>query len=187
MKIFQISSNFILKKKPEWLDGFRKKFDEPYPYHITLRISTYLKKEDINSLKDDIREVIEGHEPMKVVFDRVEYGRSEKGERIMIMAQANEALTRLHDEISGKVSKYGKHIKKEYREFEDNYEPHVTIARHMSKSKLKEAKKELKDIKCEAMVKRIMLAVVDKDDFFEWTSIGNRSYFELKKNEEGED
>lgn len=45
MKIFAVYSGLKLSKRPEWLDDFRKKYDDPYEYHIILKQPSYIKKE----------------------------------------------------------------------------------------------------------------------------------------------
>ena len=38
-KIFSITVEMDLIVKPDWLEGFRKKYDYPYKYHLSLKNS----------------------------------------------------------------------------------------------------------------------------------------------------
>jgi 2'-5' RNA ligase len=100
----------------------------------------------------------------------------------MIEAKNNKELIKLQKEIKIKFSKYGKHISKEYEKFENNFKPHITIARYLNLKQLKIAKKEIqKDLFCEALIEKLVLTTVENDLFEEWSNPKNKLSYSLKK------
>lgn len=174
-KIFQIAAEFDLNKKPDWLDSFRLKYDQPYSYHITLKTSTYFDRNGFRNLKDELSDMARKYTQFKVIFNKLFISSSSGGGCIMIKAKNNNILLKLQNEIAEKFSKYGEHIAKEYKIFENNFKPHITIARHLAQEQLRSAKGELKkDLFCEALVKELVLTTVKNDLFEEWSDPENR-------------
>jgi len=180
-KIFHISSDFDLIKKPVWLDNFRQKYDKPYRYHITLKTSTYFDDKNFENLKADMENIAKKYGKIPIVFDELFINHSLKGGCIMIKAKSNEELTGFQKEISNKFSKYGAHTTDEYEKFERNFEPHITIARHLTPEQLENAKHELKkDLFCEALIETLSLTTVKNDLFEEWSNPQNRLHYKLQ-------
>lgn len=179
-KMFNIVAEFELSKKPNWLDDFRKKYDKPYDYHIALKNCTYFNKDDLRNIKLNLKKVLEPYNKIKVVFNDLFINSASKGECIMIRAEKNETLMRLQKELSDEFSKYGEYVSEEARKFENNFEPHITIARHLSPEQLNNAKKELKeDTYCEAIIYEIVLTIAKDDIFEEWSNPNNETLFSL--------
>ncbi|MDZ7798254.1 MAG: 2'-5' RNA ligase family protein [Patescibacteria group bacterium] len=180
-KIFTISSDFELIKKPKWLDGFRIKHDKPFPYHVTLKTCTYFDIDNFKNLKKDLSGIVKKYSEIKVIFNKLFISRSSKGECIMIKADNNKKLNELQKEIVKKFSKYGNYIAKKYEKFEKSFIPHITIARHLSSEQLIIAKKDLgKKLFCEAVVKGLSLMIVENNTDEEWLNHNNKSYYKLQ-------
>ena len=113
-KMFHIGADFELSKKPNWLDNFRKRYDKPYNYHITLKNPTYFNGDDLKDIKLNLKRVLEPYNKIKVIFKNLFINPSSKGECIMIRAEKSEMLVRLQKEISTKFFKYAKHISKKH-------------------------------------------------------------------------
>lgn len=78
----------------------------------------------------------------------------------MIMAKPNEKLAQLQRKIRIDLSIFGACIKSYYQEFENNFQSHITIARHLNEVQLQQAKNELSlSTYCSAMISSIVLRV----------------------------
>ncbi|MDA2936218.1 2'-5' RNA ligase family protein [Patescibacteria group bacterium AH-259-L05] len=178
---FNIRADFDLNVKPPWLDDFRSKYDLPHDYHITFKTTTKFKSEDFENLNTELKIISKSHRPFIVVFDELFISSTSSGWCMMIKAQYNQELFDLQKEVAEKFSKYGDHTTKERESFEKNFDPHVTIARHLTPEQLRKAKRELKkDLMCEALINSLTLATVKEDTFEEWSNPANRIFYKLK-------
>lgn len=181
-KIFNIVAEFKLTSKPNWLDDFRKKYDKPYNYHTTLKTCTYFNENEFEELKITLKKILKSYSPHEISFNKVIIRQTSKGGCIMIKSDKNKELVKLQKEISEKFSKYGKHISKKHKKFEINFNPHITIARHLNQEQLIDAKNELKeDIHCKAKIKQLVLTTAKQDSFEEWSNLNNKTYFSLNR------
>lgn len=178
---FQISADFDLKIKPIWLDDFRLKYDPSYDYHITFKTTTNFKSEDFENLNTELKTISNNYRPFIVIFNELFISSASLGWYIMIKAKYNQKLFNLQKEIAERLSKYGNHTTKEQEGFEKSFNPHITIARHLTLEQLKKAKSELKkDLICEALIDSLTLTTVKKDIFEEWSNPTNRIFYKLK-------
>lgn len=178
---FQISADFKLNSKPDWLDAFRAKYDLPYDYHITFKSTTHFKSEDLGKMNAELKDIADNHDSITVIFDELFIAPTPKGWCIMIKAKPNEELSNLQKEISEKFSKYGDIITKERESYEKNFKPHITIGRHLTDEKLEEAKKELRDeLICNTVINNLVLTTVENGTFEEWSNPENRKLYKLK-------
>lgn len=182
IKFFQISADFDLTKKPDWFDNFRLKYDLPYDYHITLKTTTNFKREDFDSLGRELKAILDKYKSFSVVFGELFISQAPSGWCIMIRAKHNEELFALQKEIAEEFSKYGDHTTKERASYEKDFNPHITIARHLDVEQLEKAKSELKeDLVCEALIDSITLRTVKEDTFEEWSNPENMMIYGFKK------
>jgi len=63
MRDFSIFCDFDLSVKPNWLDSFRAKYDDPLPYHFTLKNSTYLENMSEEVIKSILQQILHSHFP----------------------------------------------------------------------------------------------------------------------------
>jgi len=64
-----------------------------------------------------------------------------------------------------RLKEFGKTTKPYYQGFEDNFKPHITIARNISENKLLKAKKQLrKPILCQTKKTELSLTIMNQTD-----------------------
>jgi 2'-5' RNA ligase len=158
MMIFYVSADFDLDQKPNWLDDFRKKYDEPYEYHITLKNSAYTEEKNIDEIKMKLGEICKRYKPFSISFTQLFHDKTRRGETIMIKADGNQTLMALQKEVSISLKQFGPHIKDYYKTFEENFNPHVTIGRHLNDEQFIKAMSEIQTpINCTAQISKIVL------------------------------
>lgn len=179
MKYFHISLAFRIKNKPTWLDNFRKEYDKPYPYHITLKDETEVEESDIEKLKEKIGEIIKKYnsKELAMTFDAIRVNETSKGHCIMISTKQDIDIRKLQAEIKKEMEFFGKACSVEHAKFENNFNPHITIGRHLSDKGLLQAKKELPTkINFEIEPEKIVLSIINKLEIKERLKEENRNY-----------
>lgn len=180
-KLFVISCDFDLVKKPIWLDAFCTKYGKSWLYHITLKTQTSFDSKNVDELKTNLKKIVNNFHSLKIIFNHIKISRTSKGNCIMIMAEKNEELLQLQEVVSNTFSKYGQHSNEDYEKHEKNFNPHITIARRLDSNQLNDAKKELQtDTHCEAEIKDVTLSLVENDALEEWSKPENRFIFKLR-------
>ena len=148
MKIFAIYSNIYLTNKPDWLDEFRKKYDKPYEFHITLKQPCYVEEDKIPELKEIVLNFINSStissKTIEIIFNEVVFDKDEEGTTIMIKAN-NESLTQIQKNLCASLLDYTDYVKPKYKNYEENFVPHITIARNLSEAQEGEAIKYLQN------------------------------------------
>jgi 2'-5' RNA ligase len=178
--LFQISADFALDEKPTWLADFRKKYDLPYDYHITFKTTTTFQDQDLDNIKKEIQTIAQNYGPVEIVFDKLFIDSTSHGWYIMLAARPNAVLTKLQKEISQKFSRYGQHTNENNKQFERNFNPHITIGRRLTPPLLTQAKKDLgEDLLCQTTIKSITLTIAREDTFDEWSKPQNRIFYQL--------
>ena len=180
-KMFSITFELELSQKPDWLDDFRKKYDHPYEYHITLKTKSYFDEKDLKEIKTKLSEISKVTNKIKINFEKLRIDLSTKGWCIMIDAEENRELMGFQKYISSEFAKYGEHVDENSAKYEKDFHPHITIARKMDKDTCDKAESELvNDTHCEGIIKDLVLAVVDEDLSENWSAEKNRTIFKLK-------
>lgn len=181
MQAFSVTLDFELKVKPYWLDKFRKKYDDPVPYHITLKQKTYLKNGEVEDIEKELNDIALNYSQIKIIFNDMFINQTPKGHVIMLRASHNHMLLELQGNISKQLSKYGEIIKSYTKDFEANFDPHITIARHLTQGNVNKAKLEIVgDIKCTALVEEIVLNVASSDiNSFDFVNPKYKTKFKL--------
>lgn len=179
-KLFQISADFNLTVKPDWLDAFRHKYDLPYDFHVTLKTTTCFNPTDEEEIKQTAKQISEKQEPLEVIFEKLYISQAPSGWCIMIEAKPNDELIKLQKIISDSFSKYGEHASEDKRRFEKEFRPHITIARHLTKDELKQAQSELgTDLHCKSLINNLSLYIADEDNFSQWSKPENRFVYKF--------
>jgi 2'-5' RNA ligase len=167
MKIFAVYVNVELTKKPDWLDEFRKKYDQPYDFHVTLKQPCFINEEKVSQLKELVGmffnkpKVAEGK--LRLVFDEVKVDKSENGHSIMLKAKQGESLATIQKDLCATLANYSNYVDARTEAFEKHFEPHITIARNLSDDPFKEAMRYLKgEIECKGEIQEAVLSVVNK-------------------------
>ena len=107
MKVFLLTLEFELEGKPKWLDGFRIKYDEPLNYHITLKYPTFIKENDLQKLRSEVKRIAKANKPLKLEFDKYFFNKTKTGNLIMISAVHNRDLFRLQKMVVSELRLFG--------------------------------------------------------------------------------
>ncbi len=143
MKYLYIRSDTQVRSKPEWLDAFRTKYDEPYPYHMSLKRVVEITDEEAAWVSARLHEIAKRHTPFEVTFSDVIEGKTGRGHVIMILAKNADKLHALRNEVYETCKEFTKYQYPEYAGFDATFNPHLTIARHLTDERLKEARAAL--------------------------------------------
>jgi 2'-5' RNA ligase len=99
----------------------------------------------------------------------------------MISARQNNNLVNLQKEVIKRTKRFGKTIKPYYKEFENHFNPHITIARKLDRSKFLEAKSKIKKpIYCQANIDKLRLHIMKKMKSVDELKDEAILYYELK-------
>ena len=162
MHVYYIATEFTLKEKPEWLDDFRERYDDPFPYHVTLRGPSYFEKADLGKIQNALAEIAEKAAPFEVIFDTYNFSKTDNGHCIMVDTESNPALRDLQCAIQTELRGTGEYVKPASNEYDANFHPHITIGRHLDDERFEKAKAELRTpIVCRANVASIALDIMD--------------------------
>lgn len=164
MHAYYIAAEFELREKPEWLDDFRKRYDDPFPYHVTLRGPAYFEKADLGKIQNVLVEIVGRTALFEVIFDTYNFSRTDNGHCVMVDARSNPLLHNLQRAIQTALRGAGEYVKPASVEYDANFHPHITIGRHLDDEQFKKAKAELKSsIVCCADVTDIALDIMDHE------------------------
>jgi 2'-5' RNA ligase len=163
VKVFDLRLDPVLEEKPSWFDEFRKKYDEPYDYHITLKYPTLVNDKDLLKLKNETRQIAKSFNIVVVEFENYLFGKTKNGNLIMIAAKDNKDLIRLQKAVVKSLSKFGKTTQTNYKEYEADFIPHIALARKLNDEAFLKAKKQIKKkTYCRATITKLVLTIVDK-------------------------
>ncbi len=182
MKIFAMFARVTLSRKPEWLDEFRKKFDEPCELHVTLVQPRYIEVENVERLQKEAGRFFSSIATSpRVYFDEIVSGPDTDGITIMIGSRNAPALVAFQKDLCGLFAPYGQYTKPEYEGYEKNFWPHLTIGRKLSEEQFQEASGYLKEgVVCEGAVEEVVLAIVDEQTVEQANNPANRTLYSLE-------
>lgn len=167
MKVFAIYTDVNLIKKPQWLDVFREKYDKPYNFHITLKQPCFIDEEKITDLKLKVNTFFEEinvpNHQIELVFDKLITSMDVDGATLMLKVSNVELLTQIQKSLCSSLKEYSNYVKQKYQGYEENFEPHITIARNIPNLQQDKVMGHFKgDYVCEGIVSNIILAVVNE-------------------------
>ena len=184
MKIFAIYLNVELVKKPEWLDEFRKKYDKPYEIHITLKQPCYIEEDRISELREKVLNYfnsinISKHK-IEITFDEILRNKDKEGVTIMIKASNPDDLIKIQKELCYYLNEYTNYVKFKYQDYENNFVPHITIARNLSEIQEIDAQKYLQnDFVCCGEISSVTLSIVNNNTPEESKKSTNQTVYSL--------
>lgn len=130
MKVYAVYARVEIIDKPDWLEDFRRKYQNVYDYHVTFKQPAYIDEAQLSDIQQRLSRIFDGFptsdHKIQVVFNQIE-ADSEDGS-IMIMAQRNQSLVSLQEKICTDLATYSNYMKPELKEYEENFRPHLTIA-----------------------------------------------------------
>lgn len=134
-----------ITQKPHWLDSFREKYDEVFPYHLSLKRAVEIDASEITSAKEKAFGIASHFKPFELNFRELFVGHTKNGYTIMIRAENNPVLRALRDQVYTSFKHYDSYYQPQHKGFDADYNPHVTIARHLSDEQLEKAKSEVQE------------------------------------------
>lgn len=169
MTVFAITTNVQFTQKPEWLDSFFAKYNkEKYDFHVTLKQPCIIEPDQIGQIKELISKYFSEKNPQTInmVFNKLAAEATEEelasGKSvIMIEAEKNNEILALQKDLLQIFSGYRNFLSEETKEYEENFKPHITIAKDLDKEAFQSAKTDLQaDYVCEAKLTRVILIFV---------------------------
>lgn len=168
MKIFAIYSSIHLTQKPDWLEPFYAKHNSSPAYHVTLKQSCFLEESDIKDVKDKLstffRSFVVPEHAITLTFDHlVMNAEIDSQNTIMLQAEHNPVIHQLQQGILSTLEAYKDYVYQESKEWEENFNPHITLAADLSPTEYTSAQKELgPDHLCKGVIHDVALIIVDK-------------------------
>lgn len=184
MKIFAVYARVELIKKPDWLDDFRARYDEPVEYHVTLKQPVFIEEDKVQDVKNKLEKFfssleIYNHEIL-LTFDSLQISLYTPDICIMINASNIDEILKLQRDILSTLKEYNQYCEIKRKAYEENFKPHITIAQKLDEQKYLNAKKELEqDYTCKGIIKEIVLAVVNNPTPEEGGDPKNQTIYKL--------
>lgn len=184
MKVFAVYANVELTDKPSWLDDFRKEYDEPWDFHVTLKQPCFIKESELDDLRQRVsqffsKQVAKGS-GMAVRFDEVVDDKGENDTTIMLRARGARDLVAIQEDLLLSLTEYVRYTRPHHQGYEENFEPHITIGRDLSDQQCQDASEYLKDgCVCEGMIREVILLVVKDDTVEEGLNPMNQTTYRL--------
>ncbi|MCX6728641.1 MAG: hypothetical protein NTV39_02650 [Candidatus Saccharibacteria bacterium] len=196
MKISAIYTTVHLVKKPAWLDKFRNQYDleynkdtcrledEPYDMHITLTQPRFVGDEYAIQLKKVLGNYFKNNKigKIKLEFAGMYLDRQDEIDNgcIMVNASKIDELLKLQLKMRDFVKNNNDFCDIKHKAYEDNFIPHLTIGRDLSKLRFDKALQDLpQGIRIEAEVSEIILAIVRDESSAERKNPKNLTVFKL--------
>ncbi len=167
MKIFVVIADVELTQKPDWLDDFRRNYDKPYAYHITLKQPCFIEEDKIEDIKNKLNNLfLDDKFPthsIALTFDQLNVSKDALGGIcVMIDTSNGKEIADLQKKIVSTLLEFNHHYKPKYQNYEENFNPHITIGRDLTEDSYSEAAKQLEqNYACRGVINKIVLAVVD--------------------------
>ncbi len=167
-KIYAVYCIVKLTKQPNWLDDFRKKYDEAYDFHITLKQAAYIEESHFSEIKEMLdgilNEFVKTKRKITLTFDKLLLDEGEKKEEsgyIYLFSENNDLIDDLQTKIRNELIDYSDYLNPKSIDYEYDFKPHITIARGLVGDRFNEAVAELKkDYKCEGEITEVILSCV---------------------------
>ena len=184
MKIFALYAKFDLTSGPPWLDEFRKKYDEPWDLHITLKQPCFIPDEGVEKLRSRVKSFFsELQIPSHLIpinFKEIFTHKGEHGMTIMVRAKPAKLLSALQKDLVRALADYTDYVDPDSRAYEENFDPHITIGRRLSPEHHREASTYLADgYVCEGIIKKVVLSVVKDETLEEGLDPANKTAYDL--------
>lgn len=165
MSYLYMSAPLTIVTKPKWVDGFRKKYDEPRHFHVSLKRAARILKKDEPKVKQLAAEIAKRHKAKTLTFSKIFFGESPSGHYIMMAVEPNKEVQKLLKDCYTTFLPYAKYVHPENAEHDKQMKTHLTIGRRLTPEQFKKAKAELpKKVKIVARLNTIALALNPSSD-----------------------
>jgi 2'-5' RNA ligase len=170
-----------LIKKPDCLDSYRKKYNNLYEHHVTLKQPCFIDDTEMPDISSIVSKVFSEfafpNHKIDVEFEEVVADREDKS--IMLLAEKNELLMKLQYKIKTALGEYSNYCEPETQEYETNFKPHLTITGEVGE-KFDEALKDVgKDTRCVGEITEIILSCVEENTIKEAKDPKNLAVYKL--------
>ncbi len=158
MKIFAIYAVVKGEIKSAELNMFRKKYDEPYELHVTLKQPIQIDENEVDEVKQILSKLDTPKSRINIIFNKM------SGDEKVLMVDVDENLIiiNLQKEILRILHRYDSYVDAETEQYEIDFKPHITVARDVDAQSLSSIKAQLEKIlPLKAFIDSITLAVVD--------------------------
>jgi 2'-5' RNA ligase len=178
--VYVVTIDFELAVAPAWLADFRKKYDKQYVPHVTLKNLSYITAEQIPELEIVLQGITKKYEPMAITFSAYSFSTTKNGHVIMALAEKNDELFALQKDVRESCAHFGEHTRTDFKEYETNFTPHLTIGRELTDEQFAEAKHALSEqIECRATLSTVSLIVYDSLAVQERMGVPMKKFFQL--------
>ncbi|MEI6266958.1 MAG: 2'-5' RNA ligase family protein [bacterium] len=168
---FAIYSRLTITEKPEWLDTFMSKYIKPFEIHVTLKQPCYIDKSQEPEVLNILKGILESEINKKVIplsfgAYKLDFHPTTESDQstIMVLAEEDQHLMSLQQEIIEKLSDYNNYCKPENEKFEINFEPHITIGDELHYEEYQQAISELPEkVTIKGTMDEIVLILVDTE------------------------
>jgi 2'-5' RNA ligase len=196
-KFFAIYTNVNITEKPDWLDSFRSKydleyhadtdtFDIPYEAHITLTQPRFITDYEATKLRAELTKFFKDYSgKIEVEFSGLHLDRQDANDNgcIMVDSTDRDELSKLQSKMLDFVSENDNFCDIMHKAYEDNFIPHLTIGRDLSKGKFDDAIAGLPDeIRIKATVSEVILAIVPDESAAERKDPKNLTIYHISNN-----
>lgn len=186
-KIFAVYCVVKLNNQPEWLDDFRKKYDEAYDFHITLKQPAYIEENQLSEIKKKLNGILNDFAKNKhkiiLTFDKLlldESDNTEKSGYIYLFSENNGSIDDLQLKIRAELKDYSEYCNPKSLDYEYDFKPHITIARGLTNKRFKEAVAEVKnDYTCGGEITEVILSCVKEISVEEAHNHNNLTIYKL--------
>jgi|GEM_PF-742006 len=194
MKFFAIYTNANITEEPDWLDGFRSKydleyradtdtFDVPYEAHITLTQPRFITDSEATKLRTELAKFFDNYNrEIEVEFSEIYLDIQDANENgcIMIDSTNKYEFSKLQSRMLNFVIENDNFCNIKHKAYEDEFIPHLTIGRDLSKARFDNAVSELPDkIQIKATINEVILAVVPDESAAERKDPKNLTIYHL--------
>ena len=187
MKIFAVYSKVELTTKPSFLDVLQNKYNNQYDLHITFKQPCYIKKEQTADVKNRLSKFfktlkIQNHR-ISFIFDEIIEDDGNINNEFCLMLgseKRNKTLDKLQKNIVSSLDGYDNFYEEETREYEKNFNPHITIASDLNKKEYLSIKENVKQgFVCKGFIQDVTLAIVKDVSLKEAKNPKNLTMFRL--------
>ncbi len=172
-------------KNSKWITEFRTKYDQPDFLHVTLISGRYVEEGKVNELKSAVAEALsrvkieEGDR--KIIFNELAADSGTKSDDIfMINSAENKFVTNIQEELKIALCKYNNYLNPITKNYEDNFTPHITVARDFNVQKKEEMMKYFPaDFVCEGEIESLAMPILNNATIEERMDLKNIVIFKL--------
>jgi 2'-5' RNA ligase len=185
MKIFALYTRVNLTQKPEWLDYFRKKFNQAYDIHVTFIQPRYIEDEKLDDLKSRVAEFFNQNKLVEkdrtIECKDLVYGKNSEGlYTFMLLAKKSENLLAFQKKLKEYLKDFGDYVDPTKEQYEINFQPHITIGCDVPENLLGEAKSYFQpNDSVDGIMNEMVLAIVKEQTVEESLNPENLTIFNL--------